>query len=108
MTLYRCLKQASEVFSHDAEYKMRLVSNPEQCLTVKSDDRVGMEACANTGRQQWLRVRRTSAYFNPGTGRRLDLQINAVVDAPIRVFKCTGNEFRQWTLLCQMSGGDHV
>ncbi|VVE24435.1 hypothetical protein PCA20602_03318 [Pandoraea capi] len=95
--LYHCSPNANQIFSHDVQYRLHRVSQPAQCLGVDGNDRVVAQACSDSARQQWLKVPRTSTYFNAGTAKCLDPLEHAALEAPLRAFTCLGTGLQQWT-----------
>jgi hypothetical protein len=95
--LWTCTGNANQVVIPDALLRLAFADRAGLCLSVISGERVGAATCAGISGQQWLPVPRTSAYWNPATGKCLDPLQNAALSAPLRVYDCLGNTFQQWT-----------
>ncbi|MFM0201166.1 DUF3472 domain-containing protein [Paraburkholderia fungorum] len=95
--LWQCLRgNANQILTEDDTYKLHLSSNPGLCLTADNNNLVKTSTCNNSAQQQWLKVNRTQAYFNAGTGLCMDSTDNGNIKASIRVHECLENDFQQW------------
>lgn len=94
--LWECSPNNNQVFSQDAAYHLRQTSNPTQCLSSGINNSVITTACDNSARQQWLRVNRTSAYFNAGTGKCLHALNNGQQNSLTNVFQCNETNTQRW------------
>lgn len=94
--LWHCAVNSNQVFSQDETYRFHQANQPTRCLTVNSNSRVVTDICNNSAKQQWLKVDSTRVYFNAGTGLCMDALGDGVLNAPIQVFQCIGNEYQRW------------
>ncbi|MEA3085876.1 MAG: hypothetical protein QOC89_3573 [Paraburkholderia sp.] len=98
--LWECLgDNANQILTQDDNYRLRLSSNTGLCLAADANKRVITANCNNSAQQQWLKVNRTQAYFNAGTGLCMDSTDNGNLNASIRVHPCLENNFQRWRSL---------